>query len=286
MNNKFGLVGGSISSEISHQCFTDEQREILEYQQGKLKITIADQLNRFYGHKYLVWSESKTLNIAAQIVHENEHLIEEIKTLKEKIKILKDPGNYKRVVTTKTSSLGCANSQTNTDNLNKQIDISEIYSQNNSVSYQRSMTSEPTELINKLDVLDDTNKLLTLKQNKSKGKFTEDEMTETSLLKINREEINEQELVPASDNRDYHNSAFAKTGGLSFSNSDSMIEHRALNKNTSVNKGVSTATNKGTTEENIESESVYKSLIIEIPRLRVKFWNKFWFLFKDCDSCW
>lgn len=54
MYNKFGIKGASISEQIASQCFTEEQKEILEYEQGKIKVTIADQINRFYGDKYLV----------------------------------------------------------------------------------------------------------------------------------------------------------------------------------------------------------------------------------------
>lgn len=284
MYNKFGIKGASISEQIASQCFTEEQKEILEYEQGKIKVTIADQINRFYGDKYLVWSEFKTLNLAAQIIHENEHLIDEIKDLKEKIKLLKDPRNFKKIVNVKTQTIGCANTDTDMKNLNKHIDISEVYAQNNAVKYNRSMSSEPTQLINKLDALDDTNKLLTLKQSKKKFKFSKDEFSDEMLAGV-KEDIEFKELKPESDNRDYHNAVFSKEGDLAFSGNDSYIEHRAMNKHNTLSKSISTANNKGETEIDVVGESVYKSLMIEIPRMRIKFWNKFWCLFKECTYC-
>lgn len=284
-NNKFGIRGAAIADAIANRCFTPEQKEILEYQQGTVKITIVDQLNRFYGHRYLIWGDEKTVRIAAQIVHENEYLIEEIKELKEKIKIIKNPENFKRVITAKTASVGCANSLTNIDNLNRQIDTSEGYSQSNNVTYQRSMMAEPTRIIDKLDALDDTNKLTTVKQKKSKFKFVDDAMNKETLLKGASDEIEIKEVVPESDNKEYHNSAFSKTGNLAYSSNDVHLEHRAVNKNETTNKAISTTNNEGTTEDQILSEATYRSLIIEIPRLRVKFWNKFWCLFKPDSHC-
>lgn len=155
-------------------------------------------------------------------------------------------------------------------NLNKHIDISEVYAQNNAVKYNRSMSSEPTQLINKLDALDDTNKLLTLKQSKKKFKFSKDEFSDEMLAGV-KEDIEFKELKPESDNRDYHNAVFSKEGDLAFSGNDSYIEHRAMNKHNTLSKSISTANNKGETEIDVVGESVYKSLMIEIPRMRIKF---------------
>lgn len=270
--NTLKLKGlGEVATQIADNCFSEEQRQILEYRQGKTDITIADQIERFYGTRYLLYSLPHTIKIFSQIVHENEHLIDEIKEYKRKIEIIKDPSNYRQTTIVSSSGVSCNNHFSDSTGINRSASLSNSVDDNSNTSFARNMSAEPVELIRAADVIDDSSKLKTNTNYKEKITFTNENLEENTLLSTRKEQVADKAYNPVTDNRNYHNEAFTKTGDLSRVTSESFTDGRNINKNKSQGKGVGATSSKGSTITDVLADSTFKSMTIEIPRLRKKF---------------
>lgn len=274
-----------IAEHLATNCFTDEQREALEYTQGKIKITIEEQIERVYGSRYLLYNLKRTTSLFAQVLNDHSYLIDEIKTYQEKIKQMRDPANY--VKSSKTSMKGstCSSQKNHNEALNRHISVNDNYMTSSSSKYIRGMNAEPTELINNLDVLDDTDKLSTKLDTMKKTRFLSDDVTMDKFMGTQSDEIQVPKEVAISDNRSYHNESFSKTGDLVHNSNYSFNENRNLNKGDSKGKSATSNTSTVKADNDVVGESVYKAITVEIPRLRLMFWNKFAFLFVKSLPC-
>lgn len=275
-----------ILGEVANRCFTEEQKQILEYQQGTTTITIADQLKRQYSGMYLVHSVDDTFNYIAQIVYENSYLIDEIKDLQERIKLIKDPRSYKETSTSNSDNLSCSNAAANSEQLNRNIAISDFQNENASTSYARGINSEPDKLVKQLDILKDNTKLDSLPIQREKINFVNTEIKADKLLDINKELIATQQANPVSDELKYHNSSFSKTGDYNLSRSNNFSDGRSISKGNTNSKGVSVGKSQSKQEKEVLADSLLKSLTVKIPQKRIEFWMRFWPLFTKCNVCW
>lgn len=275
-----------ILADVADKCFTPEQKQILEYQQGQLTITIADQLKRYFNGMYLVHSVDDTYNYIAQIAHEYDYLIEEIGVLKERIKEIKTPGNYKRTLKSTTGSLTCSSSDANTDSISRGSTISMGIGEAASTSYSRIINTEPDTLLKQVDVAKDRTKLDTLPIAKEKTTFTSSELEfNKDFLTVVKEKEDIKEIEPVSDNLDYHNSSLSRTGDQGINKNEGYSDTRTLGKTKSNSKGLASGKTINNQEIDILAESAYKSLTVKIPQLRTKFWMKFYPLFSRCNVC-
>lgn len=282
MNKTVQLILG----EVGDKCFTEEQKEILEYTQGKIRVTIADQLKRHFWGMYLVHSPEDTFNYFSQIIYENSYLIDEIKDLQEKIKLIKDPRSYKKTSTSNSDNLACSNAVANNEQLSRNTSISDFQNEGASTSYGRGINSEPDKIVKQLDILKDDTKLDSLPIQKEKINFVNTEVKEDKLLEINKEVINPQQVNPISDELKYHNTSFSKTGDHNLTKSSNFSDSRAIGKGSSSSKGISLGKTQSKQEEEVIAESLLKSLTAKIPQKRIEFWMRFWPLFSKCNLCW
>lgn len=87
------IRGRDIAQELADNCFTDEQKEVLEFTQGKVKITIADQIIRLYGCNLLTNNKEDTIKFFAYKVNEYSYLIDDLRQKIDLIRLIKDPKN-------------------------------------------------------------------------------------------------------------------------------------------------------------------------------------------------
>ena len=270
-----------VAKVLADKCFTAEQKAILEYLQGEVEIKVEDQLMRFYNFQYLIYSLEDTIKMCAQIVHDNAHEIDTLSTLKERIKIIRDPGAYKQSTKNTASSVGCTATKNDTDSTSKGVVISDSTYENTDVNFTRTLSAEPTKLIKNSDNFNDNSKLTTTPSVRGKFVFK----TGGSLLEVEKQNVAITHAPVVEDNRRYHNLGFTHTGDLSYGDNNTSSEDRRSNVSKTVNKGSSSRNDKGITEVDIQGESAYKSLHVIIPRVRDRFWHKFGCLFTHCLPC-
>lgn len=68
--NSRGIRCRDIAADLV-PCFTEYQKSILEYKQGEISITIADQINFYYGENYLTYDKDTTIKQFAIILYDH-----------------------------------------------------------------------------------------------------------------------------------------------------------------------------------------------------------------------
>ena len=279
------LRGVDVSQKIQDQCFTAEQKAILEYTQGTIQINIKDQLDRFYGDRFLIKDEENTIKEAAQIIHEYDFLIQDISELKQKILRLKNPESYRATTSTLAKGVGCSKSASEVDSLNAHKTISFVNTESSSGSYTRNINSEPVKLIQGLDVLPDNKRISKEAISKKARGFSSSTLSKDTFMNVDEQQVVKTPIVTESDNYQYHNQILTKVGELADSAVDTFMDDRRINDTKSNSKTTSANTTDTKTIIDIESDPILKSLTIEIPKIRSKFWNKFSLLYTFCEPC-
>lgn len=279
------IRGWDVSAEIAEKCFTDEQKQILEYTQGQIKITIEDQINKIYGCRIATWDKETTIKYASIIVEEYSYLLEEIKTWKELARQAKNPDNYAEV--TLTNDLGNTTSGSNikTESSTRSSGIFNSWSDSESSGIDRVLRAHPSELI-KLTDINDRKELSLLELQRTRisfelGDSSDKEKLFKTELTINptEQKSNKEESLP------YHYSDLSKNTSLGRAEAQNYTDNRdRSNTNTDSMNNVCLARDTKTNKR-IKADDYYNAMKREIPRLRARFWNKFLPLFNDLDIC-
>lgn len=292
------LIGIDISEEIAKQCFTEEQRTILEYQQGTIKVTIAHQLNRLYGNHLLTWNKDTTLVYFAALVEEYSYLIEDLGNKQELIRTIKNPENMKQITTSTTETATATGATNETTSTAVGYNSAQTYNEIESKSVNRTLNSEPTNLIKEADLTDDTDniRLIHVAQGllPHKQEPTAQQTFKRVIDKLNiqlndgltpiwtEEETKAYDEIKYADIK-YHNTSLNKSGGLSRNKSRSESANSNTSTSATNNQSLACGGSNTTATTGIKSDATLKALKIEIPQLRARFWNKFKELFSNID---
>lgn len=286
-----------VAEELADKCFTPEQKTTLEYQQGQIKITIADQLNKLYGENLLTWNKEHTIKFFALKVKEYEHLIKDIERGQILIERIKDPGNMAKVTETENNTATTSGISSDSNTISVGYNASQTYQDSEAKTIARTLNSEPTELITTTDLNDERVLLGEIKRGLLKHK-------ESNFLSpvykeiINKLEITDPEWTPniywtpeeeealgilKTETIKYHNTQLNRSANINNYRTQGETGNTNAGDTKNSTESVSCVGGFNTSTVSIKADDNLRALEIEIPLLRDRFWNKFKELFSDID---
>lgn len=276
--NQEGLRAEDVAQELADSCFTEDQKEILEYTQGKIKISIADQIIGNYAGKYLLYNKLLTIKKFAQILHEREYMIEDMKRLQATIVEIKNPQNYSLERDTNHQNLVSNKGNSKSTSTSKSVNIGDSNILNDSNTFQRVLTSHPNKVIAEIDKRDDTDKV-------NFGTKLNYYSYSGDTLNIIRAERNIEKLEPKSDGNLYHSQGITGGHEKAVGIQTSMFDARSNNEGLSEACNITTGLNNAKMTIIVKADANLRSLMAEIPKIRSKFWLTFQSLFTNNKPC-
>lgn len=265
------------------KCFSQEVKDILEYTEGEIKITVIDELLDRYGNAYPVYEESKMYRICAKIINKNRDILEKIKYYKEHYIAFLNPQSFKKVSDYESSNVNLSEGSGSTSGNSSHASVSNSSTSSSDSAINRALSMEPSEIRPNLDYTDDSGKLNTISLTSEVYKFKNDEINN---LEVVGQAIAKpvKDAVPAAseDQADgYHNLQFNKSISHGVALSGTSSHDKAMSKTVSENKGANCNLNAHKNVDYVMGEAIEKAYFLEIPNLREAFWSRFWVLFTD-----
>lgn len=287
-------LGYDVHKLVSEECFTDEEKEVLEFKQGKRIITIEKILNRKYGKRAIRFkTKDDYLDAFTLILEPNLYRIDEIKELKEKIKIIKTPSSHYdsnlNTIVGKNKSIGTNRNTTVSENKNKSIsfNVNKSQSESDARNISRNATTETSLLHEKVEEWDSKTKLhLETSLKSSNLEISGNLSTGIKTLEQDIEQADNSSIEGKTIPYNQINYSSNHSGDLSINNSNNKSSNESENINDSTSDTISdnttdTSTNSFTSSY-IEADAHLKALQTQIPDKRNKFFNLFDKLYKPC----
>lgn len=102
--------------KIAEECFSDEDKSVLEYREGKRNITIAHTFKKYYRKACYAYTEEDLYNDICITKRENRDILEQLKALERHLALILDPSSYDKIFTrSENSQFKSKNTQVGTD---------------------------------------------------------------------------------------------------------------------------------------------------------------------------
>lgn len=273
------MKGRDLSEELVVNCFTEEDKRALEFTQGKITITLRDELDDRYGDLYCVHTPDKMKRETCRIINANRHLIEKIRNFEAWFLSKLSPEEMSlRTESSGGSSLYSTN-QADARSKTHDVNISNQKALNASAGYARSLEGHPDTL--KDDAENIVDKIAPVVSEFKAFNFKGEGM-----------EVEGSRVVvadaPAVDNAiRYRSTAFARNREVMSNENSSLIESKNIVESNNFGSGASCNVNESISKTFNFVETLEKSYSLELKNLRDSFWVKFERLFTkyaiDCD---
>lgn len=294
--------GRDVSARIADECFTNEQKEILEFTQGKVNLTLQKQLDLRFGSRVLWYDEESHIAKFAELVYFYAHRIKQIKEAQEQyLERLITPATYRKVNQATRKDVGedqTANEQTQTlktASLSYGIGKTQALAETDAKSQRRDASTIESKNYEDIEKWDIKNKLEVNTVTSITDKNVD--ITKLSLEEGITAAITDTELTRAeipeseqADNRDvcYNalNYGLQHDSSLTVNKGNSETTDHSQSKSDNVASGKTTtkkdSSGETTTQDYVEGDDILRSMNETIPNLRRKFWNLFDHLYMLC----
>lgn len=294
--NYTGLICNEVSTALIDACFTEEQKEILKYQQGQIEITAVDELEKHYGNKYLTFTLEITKKRMAMVVHDYAYLLDQIKMFNEKIiELTKPETHYKRrisdtlmdntTITAHTNKSDSANTTTS-----KAITVDESLNETTNAGFRRAATAG-THVIHQGIENWDTQKEIEYRTNLKIEKkqvnidFDNERVALLGDVEAKREALPEdtaanERIIPYNTfNYDFNKSGAMSTG-YSSAESGATEKFKGVSTDNSSGGSVGHAVGNVDFKDFKRSDAIVRSFVVKVVNLRLEFFGRFSDLFR------
>lgn len=276
-----------LAEKIKNNCFTDEEKQILEFSINNRVIDISKQIKFYFKNCCYRHTEEELFDAIIMVKEDNKDLLKQIANYQITIKTALNPLAYQNLKTSRINrddirgAMSQNSSNTTTNNKSKTDTVANDFSQSGELNKGRSATSEVNQVSNLKEVWDEwavrqPGRLL--KQVKDAPReeiFT----VEEKLLDSRNGNSGEYKDLPyqhfeAQENlntnqTDSHNNTTSGSKALAKTETKGDTTHSSI---------VNSAKNVVTTELGL-GDATLQTAEIELPKYRQRFWEKFRQLF-------
>lgn len=265
--------------------FTNEQREVLEFNANNFNVTIQEQLKARFGLLFPMYTNITTTKVfAANIIRSQQHIINNIQQANKFLEIWKNPDSYS--VNTQTIAEG--------ENRNKAISIENIQNASESITSAKARQGEATRSFDYIgqeerwDIEDnlalsasniqihlkktDTNDVTTAKIVQA---YTEQQPTTEA---IKQELERSTKLEDISGEQPYLNS-------ITVNKTRSHNRNKKLQSRDNFSDSQNIRQGRNTTTQSIHSTNAINAWSLEVVDLLDRFFNSFSVLFSEYPTC-
>lgn len=270
---------------VIDSLFTQEQRDILEFEANDFKVTIKEQLKARFGSMFPMYSNLITLKVfAANIIRSQQHIINNIEQYNKFLEVWKNPDNY----STTTEAI------TEGENRNKSLALENIQGASETVGSGKTRQGESTrsfDYIGQEERWDKEDSLIlsasdiqihlkkTDTNDVTNAKIVSAYIEQQPTTEAIKTELNNiEKLEDISGEQPYLNS-------ITVNNSRSKGRTKRIQSKDNFSDSQSLKTGKNQTIQKIDSINTFNTWNLEIVNLLDRFFNGFSPLFSQFPTC-
>lgn len=277
-------ITNEICNKIAQECFTPEEKILLETTRGNIRISVLHELLDRYGDMYPLYLEEQMLRGAIRIIETNGDMLKKIKDYKDKYLDIIDPNNFQVVSNYEGFNYNAAEGSSNSRNYRDSASISSYNTVNTSSNINRNMTMEQQHISKNLDYIDDRDKLTVVDLKLKNISFTSDSNIDNPNLTIISTSIDAPNVKSIDDEQnskidDYNSQILNKNLDYTTNISNSANQIRDISDAKTSNESALCNLSSNVTTAGNKGEALEKMYALEIPNLKKRFWSCFRILF-------